>query len=182
LFIEKKNMRRSFLYFTILILTLAIISCTKTKAKPNNGATTADTASIIGTWNWAYQSGTRWDIAPGDTTSEGQPISTIYTPANTGISRTLIFDSTGKITFIHNDSVFQQDYLQVAEPVQLLPAMETDTGFYLVSVGIVGCSITDTSTLTIINTVYQLGLATDTLMVHLDPCLSRVVDVYVRKN
>lgn len=168
-------MRRSFLYFTILILILAIIltppiiSCTKTKAKSNNGATTADTASIIGTWTWASQSGPVWDTPT-------------LTALTTGIQRTLIFDSTGKITFIHNDSVFQQDYLQVAQPVQLLPAMETDTGFYLVSVGIVGCSITDTSTLTIINTVYQLGLTTDTLMVHLDPCLSRIVDVYVRKN
>ena len=162
-------MRRSFLYFSVLILTLVILSCTKTKPNSNTGTTAIDTASIIGSWSWASQSGPIWDSAT-------------LTALSTGITRTLLFDSSGKVTFIHNDSIFQQDYLQVAVPVQLLPIMETDTGTYQVSTGIVGCSITDTTTLTILNTTYQVGLSADTLLVHLDPCLSRVVDIYVRKN
>ena len=161
-------MRRSFLYFPILILALVLVSCTKSKPQSNTGLTT-DTASIIGTWIWASQSNTLWDTAT-------------LTPLTTGIQRTLIFDTSGKFTFIHNDSIFQQDYLQVANPLLLLPAMETDTGTYEVSVGIVGCSITDTSKLILLNTPYQLGLSTDTLLVHLDPCLSRVVDIYIRKK
>ncbi|HEV3326156.1 MAG TPA: hypothetical protein VG052_11145 [Puia sp.] len=161
-------MRRSFLYFPILILALVLVSCTKSKPQSNTGLTT-DTASIIGTWTWASQSNTLWDTAT-------------LTALTTGIQRTLIFDTSGKFTFIHNDSIFQQDYLQVANPLLLLPAMETDTGTYEVSVGIVGCSITDTSKLILLNTPYQLGLSTDTLLVHLDPCLSRVVDIYIRKN
>jgi len=166
-------MRRSFLYFPILILALValmMVSCTKSKPNSNTGTTT-DTASIIGTWTWASQSGTPWDSAT-------------LTPLTTGIQRTLIFDTSGIFTFIHNDSVFEQDYLQVSDPVLLLPSLqtETDTGTFQVSVGIVGCSITDTSTLILINTPYQLGLSTDTLLVHLDPCLSRVVDIYIRKN
>jgi hypothetical protein len=161
-------MRRSFLYFPILILALVLVSCTKSKPQSNTGLTT-DTASIIGTWTWASQSNTLWDTAT-------------LTALTTGIQRTLIFDTSGKFTFIHNDSIFQQDYLQVANPLLLLPAMETDTGTYEVSVGIVGCSITDTSKLILLNTPYQLGLSTDTLLVHLDPCLSRVVDIYIRKK
>ena len=161
-------MRRSFLYFPILILALVLVSCTKSKPQSNTGLTT-DTASIIGTWTWASQSNTLWDTAT-------------LTALTTGIQRTLIFDTSGKFTFIHNDSIFQQDYLQVANPLLLLPAMETDTGTYEVSVGIVGCSITDTSKLILLNTPYQLGLSTDTLLVHLDPCLPRVVDIYIRKK
>jgi hypothetical protein len=194
--IEIITMRSPLSYLTLLVLILASASCilssaSCTKSNPgNNNSTTVDTASIIGTWTWAYQSGTLWDITPGDTTSEGQPIFTAYTPANTGISRTLIFDTTGTFTFIHNDSIFEDsvnyepNYLQVALPILLLPnpTIETDTGFYQVGFGIVGCAITDTTTLLLGNVPYQALLSADTLLVHLDPCLSRVVDIYVRKN
>jgi hypothetical protein len=177
----------------VLILTssvciLAFTSCTK--YKPGTTATGTDTASIIGTWIWAYQSNTLWGVTSGDTTGEGQPILTGYTFANTGISRTLIFDSAGTFTFIHNDSIFEDstnyepNYLQVALPILLLPdsTPETDTGYYQVGFGIVGCAIADTTTLTLGNVPYQAILTADTLLVHLDPCLSRVVDIYVRKN
>jgi len=171
-----------------LILTLASTSCTK--SKPANTTTGSDTASILGTWTWAYQSKTLWDFDHGDTTQNGQPIRTAYTPVNTGISRTLIFDTTGRFTFIHNDSIFQDsvnyepNYLQVAVPVILLNQLtpETDTGFYQVSFGIVGCAITDTTTLMLQNVPYQAILTADTLLVHGDPCLTRVMDIYVRKN
>jgi hypothetical protein len=179
-------MRVPLTYLTLLVLTLASASCTKNK--PTTRSAT-DTASIIGTWTWAYQSKALWDFAPGDTTPDGHPILTPYTAANTGISRTLIFDTAGNFTFIHNDSVFvdstdyEPNYLQVATPIRLLPAMqqETDTGFYRVSFGIVGCSFADTTTLTLQNVPYQAILTADTLLIHLDPCLSRVIDIYVRK-
>jgi hypothetical protein len=187
-------MRSPFSYLTLLVLILAsciLGSASCTKSNPVNiSSTGTDTASIIGTWTWAYQSGTLWDITPGDTTPEGKPIRNAYTPANTGISRTLIIDTAGTFTFIHNDSIFEDsvnyepDYLQVALPVLLLPdsTPETDTGFYQVGFGIVGCAITDTTTLTLGNVPYQAILTADTLLVHFDPCLSRVVDIYVRKN
>jgi hypothetical protein len=182
-------MRSPLSYLTLLIPVLAYISCTK--SQPGTSTTTGtDTASIVGTWTWAYQSKGLWDFPPGDTTSAGQPIGTWFTPANTGISRTLIFDTTGTFTFIHNDSIFQDsvdyepNYLLIAEPILLLPNLvtETDTGFYTVGFGIVGCSITDTTTLTMQNVPYQALLSADTLLVHGDPCLSRVIDIYVRKN
>jgi len=184
----------SCLSLLVLILTssiciLAFASCTKQNPGTTT-STTTDTASIIGTWNWAYQSNTLWGGTPGDTTSGGVPILTAYTPANTGISRTLIFDTAGTFTFIHNDSIFEDttnyepNYLQVAIPILLIPnpTPETDTGFYQVGFGIVGCAITDTTTLTVGNVPYQAILTADTLLIHVDPCLSRVVDIYVRKN
>jgi hypothetical protein len=195
-------MRSPLSYLSLLILILApltcilaLTSCTKSKPATTN-STGTDTASIIGTWTWAYQSKGRWDFPPGDTTASGQPIDTGYTPANTGISRTLIFDTAGTFTFIHNDSINialfnssdsvgnEPNYLQIAEPILLLPnlAVETDTGFYSVGFGIVGCAITDTTTLTMQNVPYQAILSADTLLVHGDPCLSRKVDIYVRKN
>jgi hypothetical protein len=182
-------MRSPLSYLTLLIPILAYISCTK--SQPGTTTTTGtDTASIIGTWTWAYQSNPLWHITRGDTTQSGQPIITGLTPASTGITRTLIFDTTGTFTFIHNDSIFQDsvdfepDYLLIAEPVLLLPNLvtETDTGFYTVGFGIVGCSITDTTTLTMQNVPYQALLSADTLLVHGDPCLSRTVDIYIRKN
>lgn len=171
-------MRSPTTYLFLLVCTLAILSCTKTK--PPGGTNSTDTASIIGSWTWAYQSKKLWF----DTAS-----SAYLTPANTGISRTLIFDTSGKFTFIHNDSIFRDsttfepNYLQVAIPVLLLPSQltETDTGFYQKSFGIVGCSFTDTTTLTVGFVPYQAILTADTLLVHMDPCLSRVVDIYVRK-
>jgi hypothetical protein len=187
-------MRSPFSYLTLLVLILTsciLGSASCTKSKPGYISSTGnDTASIIGTWTWAYQSGTLWDLTPGDTTQEGKPIRNAYTPANTGISRTLIFDTAGTFTFIHNDSIFEDsvnyepNYLQVALPILLLPdpTPETDTGFYQVGFGIVGCAITDTTTLTLGNVPYQAILTADTLLVHFDPCLSRVVDIYVRKN
>jgi hypothetical protein len=189
-------MRFPLSYLSLLVLILAFVSCifastSCTKSKPGNNISTGnDTASIIGTWTWAYQSSTLWDITRGDTTPGGKPIRTVYTPATTGISRTLIFDTSGRFTFIHNDSIFEDsvnyepNYLQVAIPVLLVPdpTPETDTGFYRVGFGIVGCAITDTTTLTLGNVPYQAILTADTLLVHLDPCLSRVVDIYVRKN
>jgi len=190
----------SFLSLLILILApltciLALTSCTKSKPATTN-TTGTDTASIIGTWTWAYQSKALWNSPPRDTTASGQPIDTGYTPANTGISRTLIFDTTGTFTFIHNDSIViapynlsdsvgnEPNYLQIAEPILLLPnpAVETDTGFYTVGFGIVGCAITDSTTLTMQNVPYQAILTADTLLIHGDPCLSRRVDIYVRKN
>jgi hypothetical protein len=195
-------MRSPLSCLTLLVLILASASCILaftacTKSKPGTTTTTGtDTASIIGTWTWAYQSNTLWGGTSGDTTSRGVPILTAYTPANTGISRTLIFDSAGTFTFIHNDSIlndpdnyvdsaaYEPNYLQVAIPVLLLPGptQETDTGFYQVGFGIVGCAITDTTVLMLGNAPYQALLSADTLLVHLDPCLSRVVDIYVRKN
>jgi hypothetical protein len=174
-------MRVPLTYLTLLVLTLASASCTK--SKPTTHSAT-DTASIIGTWTWTYQSKALWDFAPGDTTPDGHPILTPYTAANTGVSRTLIFDTAGTFTFIFMDSTdYEPNYLQVATPIRLLPAMqqETDTGFYRVSFGIVGCSFADTTTLTLQNVPYQAILTADTLLIHLDPCLSRVVDIYVRK-
>jgi hypothetical protein len=190
----------SYLPLLILILApltciLALTSCTKSKPATTN-TTGTDTASIIGTWTWAYQSKALWNSPPRDTTASGQPIDTGYTPANTGISRTLIFDTTGTFTFIHNDSIViapynlsdsvgnEPNYLQIAEPILLLPnpAVETDTGFYTVGFGIVGCAITDSTTLTMQNVPYQAILTADTLLIHGDPCLSRKVDIYVRKN
>jgi hypothetical protein len=194
--IEIITMRSPFSYLTLLVLILtlasgaiALTSCTKS----NPGTTTstgADTASILGTWTWAYQSATLWHVTPGDTTQSGKPVRTPYTPVNTGINRILTFDTAGKFTFIHNDSILQDsvnyepNYLQVALPVILLPDLtpETDTGFYQVGFGIVGCALTDTTTLTLGNVPYQAVLTADTLLIHLDPCLSRVVDIYIRKN
>ncbi|HUB60570.1 MAG TPA: hypothetical protein VL978_07710 [Puia sp.] len=182
-------MRSPLSYLTLLLLILAYASCTK--SQPGSSTTAEnDTASIIGTWTWAYQSKALWDLTPGDTTASGQPVQTSYTPANTGISRTLIFDTTGSFTFIHNDSIFEDsvnyepNYLQVAEPILLLPnpSTETDTGYYAVGYGIVGCSFADTTTLTMQNVPYQAILTADTLLVHGDPCLTRVIDIYVRKN
>ncbi len=189
-------MRSPLSYLTLLVLILSALTCllaltSCTKSKPGPATSTGnDTASIIGTWTWAYQSSTLWHITPGDTTRGGQPIRIAYTPTNTGISRTLIFDTAGTFTFIHNDSIFEDttnyepNYLQVAIPVLLVPDLtpETDTGFYQVSFGIVGCAITDTTTLTLGNVPYQAILTADTLLVHVDPCLSRVVDIYIRKN
>jgi hypothetical protein len=181
-------MRSRLSYLTLFVLILVYISCTK--SQPGTGITTTenDTASIIGTWTWAYQSKALWDLTPGDTSAGGQPIQTAYTPANTGISRTLIFDTT--FTFIHNDSIFQDsvnyepNYLQIAEPILLLPnpAAETDTGYYTVGFGIIGCSFEDTTTLTMQNVPYQAILTADTLQVRGDACLTRVIDIYVRKN
>ncbi|HEV2353612.1 MAG TPA: hypothetical protein VGR89_05180 [Puia sp.] len=173
-------MRQSFILVPILILALLIYSCTKSKSGGITGNT--DTASIVGTWNWAFQTRAAWwDSAK----------SSNLTPATTGIMRTLLFDSTGHFSFIHNDSIFQDtnilhepDYLVIAQPFQLLPAMatETDTGFYRVSKGIVGCTFQDTTTLQMNNITYQALISPDTLMVHLNPCLSRIVDIYIRKN
>ena len=194
-------MRSPLSRLTLLVLILASSICIPaftscTKSNPDTTTTSTDTASIIGTWTWAYQSTTLWGGTPGDTASAGQPILTAYTPANTGISRTLIFDTAGTFTFVHNDSIlddaanfedsaaFEPNYLQVALPVLLLPSStsETDTGFYQVGFGIVGCAITDTTMLSLNNVPYQANLTADTLLIYLDPCLSRVVDIYIRKN
>ena len=188
-------MRSPLSYLPFLVPILAYTSCTKSQPGTIN-TTGIDTASIIGTWTWAYQSNGLWDFPRCDTTASGQPIGTGYTPTTTGIARTLIFDTTGAFTFIHNDSIAkapfnlsdsianEPNYLQIAEPILLLPnlAVETDTGFYTVGFGIVGCAITDTTTLTMQNVPYQAILTADTLLVHGDPCLSRKVDIYVRKN
>src|SRR5579863_10226563 len=104
-------MRSPLSYLSLLILILTPLTCffelsSCTKSKPGATNTTrTDTASIIGTWTWAYQSKALWNSRPGDTTASGQPIDTGYNPANTEISRTLIFDTTGAFTFIHNDSI-----------------------------------------------------------------------------
>jgi hypothetical protein len=187
LLLETSTMRSPLSYLSLLILILSSSSCTK--SKPGTiGTTGNDTASIIGTWTWAYQSSTLWDT-PRLSLHSREPAPPL-TPANTGISRTLIFDSSGKFTIIHNDSIFEDsvnyepNYLHIANPVLLLTDLtsETDTGFYQVGFGIVGCAITDTTTLTIQNVPYQAILTADTLLVHGNPCLSRVVDIYIRKN
>lgn len=183
-------------YLALFILVLVCTSCTKTQPGSAGTTTENDTASIIGTWVWAYQSNALWNVTRGDTTPSGQPIQTAYTPDNTAISRTLIFDSTGTFTFVHNDSLTispfnlsdsagnEPNFLRISEPILLLPnsMTETDTGFYSVGFGIVGCSFTDTTTLTMQNVPYQAVLTADTLLVHGDPCLSRVIDIYIRKN
>jgi hypothetical protein len=188
-------MRSPLSVLSLLVPILVYISCTKSKPGSTN-ITGTDTASIVGTWTWAYQSNNIWKFSSGDTTASGQPVGTWFTPANTGISRTLIFDTAGTFTFIHNDSIViapfnladsvgnEPDYLRIGEPILLLPNLttETDTGFYQVGFGIVGCAITDTTTLTMQNVPYQALLSADTLLVHGDPCLSRVFDIYVRKN
>ena len=163
----------------LVILILSSTSCTKSKPVANH-VSGADTAGIIGTWTWAYQTKKAWYDSAGPAA---------LTPATTGISRTLIFDTTGKFTIIHNDSIFQDsvnfepDYLHIANPVILLPndISETDTAAYQVGFGIVGCAITDTTTLTIQNVRYQAILTADTLLVHGNPCLTREVDIYVRR-
>jgi hypothetical protein len=172
-------MRSATLYLFLSILILASHSCTKSAS--HQVRTVADTASIIGTWTWAYQTKSKWFDTVG---------SAALIPSTTGISRTLIFDTGGKFTIIHNDSIFRDsvnfepNYLMMTEPVLLLPypAPETDTAFYRVGFGIVGCAFTDTTTLTIQNVAYQAILTADTLLVHGDPCLSRVVDIYVRQH
>lgn len=173
-------MRPSFILVSILILTLLAVSCTKSKT--GAGSSSTDTASIVGTWDWAFQtSATWWDSSRTAT----------LTPATTGIIRILSFDTAGRFSFTHNDSIFQDtiasfepNYLVIGQPFQLLPTMatETDTGYYQVSRGIVGCAFQDTTTLQMNNITYQALVSADTLLVHLDPCLSRVVDIYIRKN
>jgi hypothetical protein len=173
-------MRSPLSYVPILILILSSASCTKSKPATNR-TTGNDTASIIGTWTWAYQTKKAWF----DTTAPAA-----LTPSGTGISRTLIFDSSGKFTIVHNDSIFQDsvnyepNYLHIADPVMLLSDLtpETDTGIYQVGFGIVGCAIKDTTTLIVQNVPYQAVLTADTLLIHGDPCLTRVVDIYIRKN
>jgi hypothetical protein len=172
-------MRSPSTYLFLLILILAANSCKKSTG--NRSATVTDTASIIGTWTWAYQTKKAWfdSAAPA-----------ALTPSTTGINRTLTFDTAGKFSIIHNDSIFRDsvnyepNFLMMTEPVLLLPSPtpETDTGFYHVGFGIVGCAITDTTTLTLQNVPYQAILTADTLLVHGDPCLSRVVDIYVRQH
>jgi hypothetical protein len=169
-------MRQPLLFLSFLILTLAVLSCTKTKSP---GLTSrSDTASIIGTWTWAFQSKTLWDHS-------GLPS---FTPATTGIDRTLTFDSSGKFTFIHNDSIFRDTadfdplYLFVAVPIRLLPAVETDTGSYRLTFGIVGCSFQDTTELIMQDVPYQALLSADTLLVHLNLCRTKVSDIYIRKK
>ncbi|HXD79370.1 MAG TPA: hypothetical protein VN616_16250 [Puia sp.] len=161
----------------MLILALAVLSCTKSSSG-SSGNRAGDTASIIGTWNWAYQSKTLWDptgLSP-------------LTPGTTGISRTITFDSTGRFTFMHNDSIFQDSthifpiLLRVQEPIRLLAAPETDTGSYQVSWGIVGwCDFQDTTEVILQHTPYQAHLSADTLMVYLNPCQTRIADIYVRQ-
>src|SRR5579872_3686118 len=105
-------MRQLSILVSILTLALLIHSCTKTKSGGTTG--NPDTASIIGTWNWVFQTRAAWwDWAK----------SANLTPATTGITRTLIFDSTGRFSFIHNDSIFQDtnrihepNYLVIAQP------------------------------------------------------------------
>ena len=170
-------MRSPSAYLFLIILVLTSPSCTKSARQ--RVTTMADTASIIGTWAWAYQTKNKWY----DTVGSGA-----LAPSTTGINRILIFDTAAKFTIIHNDSIFRDsvnyepNYLMMTEPVLLLPypAPETDTGFYQVGFGIVGCAFADTTTLTIRNVAYQAILTADTLLVHGDPCLSRVVDIYVR--
>ncbi|HTR31100.1 MAG TPA: hypothetical protein VMH27_17635 [Puia sp.] len=172
-------MRSLSVYLLPLILILACPSCTKSGG--HQRATNTDTASIIGTWTWAYQTKKAWFDTSG---------SAALIPSTTGINRTLVFDTAGRFTIIHNDSIFRDsvnfepDYLMLTEPVLLLPgsAPETDTAFYQVGFGIVGCAFTDTTTLTIQNVPYQVILTADTLLVHGDPCLSRVVDIYIRQH
>src|ERR1700743_337251 len=173
-------MRSPFPCLLLLVLTLASASCTK--SKPGiSGTAGNDTASIIGTWTWAYQTKKAWfdPLSPA-----------ALTPSTTGIHRTLIFDSAGKFTLIHNDSIFRDsvifepNYLVIAQPPLLLPdtTPETDTGFYQVGYGVIGCTFKDTTTLTVQNVPYQAILTADTLLIHGNPCLSRIVDIYVRKN
>jgi hypothetical protein len=171
-------MRSPLLYLVLPVLILSSVSCTKSKTGTNT--TSNDTASIVGTWTWAYQTKKAWF----DTAAPAA-----LTPSTTGISRTLIFDSSGKFTIIHNDSIFQDsvnyepNYLHIADPVILLTnGPETDSAFYQVGFGIIGCAIKDTTTVTIQNVPYQAILTADTLLVHGDPCLTRVVDIYLRKN
>ena len=179
-------MRRPLTCLSLLFLFLTCFSCTK--SANHHSTSTADTVSIVGTWTWAYQSSNLWDTPRQSFNSPSPP--SALTPANTGISRILIFDSTGRFTFIHNDSIYYDsvnyipDFLRVARPVLLLPAAttETDTGFYAVGFGIIGCAIADTTTLTLQNVPYQAILTADTLLVHGNACLSRQMDIYVRKN
>ena len=79
---------------SLLILILASLSCTKSGT--HNRVKTIDTASIIGTWTWAYQSSNLWDT-PRKSFISPAPAPAL-TPANTGINRILIFDSTGRFT------------------------------------------------------------------------------------
>lgn len=178
-------MRRSLTCLSLLVLFHAFFSCTKSAT---HHIATTDTASIIGTWTWAYQSSNLWDT-PRDSVHSPIPAAPL-TPANTGITRILIFDSTGRFTLIHNDSIYRDsvnyipNYLHIAQPALLLPGSitETDTGFYQLGFGIIGCAITDTTTLTLQNVPYQAILTADTLLVHGNACLSRQMDIYIRKN
>lgn len=178
-------MRRPITCLSLLALLLAFFSCAKSAS---HRIASTDTASIVGTWTWAYQSSNLWDT-PRRSFDSSLPAAAL-TPANTGINRILIFDSTGRFTLIHNDSIYQDtvnyipNFLHVAQPFLLLPGLttETDTGYYQVGFGIVGCAFTDTTTLTLQNVPYQAILTADTLLVHGDPCLSRQMDIYIRKN
>lgn len=169
-------MRKPLLFLPSLILTLAVLSCTKSNSPV--ATTASDTASIVGTWTWAFQSKTLWDNSH----------LTSLTPNTTGINRTLIFDSSGRFAFTHNDSIFRDTavfdplYLQVTMPIRLLPASETDTGTYQLTFGIVGCTFQDTTELIMQHVPYQALLSADTLLVHLDPCLTKVADIYIRKK
>lgn len=160
-----------------MIPALLVLSCSKS-ATGGKSTTGTDTASIIGTWIWAEQTKPLWD-----STSLAE-----LSPATTGIHRTLIFDTAGHFTLIHNDSIFSDSthihpiLLRMAEPFRLLAAPETDTGTYRVSFGIVGwCAYHDTTEVILQNIPYQALLSADTLLVYLDPCITRIADIYIRK-
>jgi hypothetical protein len=159
-------MRRPFLVFFLFILTVAIVSCTKTQPITNSNTLDSDTFSIIGQWSWVSQSKPLWDSANVTETAQ--------------IARTLTFDTSGKFSMTHNDSLPGLNFLQVNLPVLLLPAAETDTATYNVAIGVSGCAFGQQQILTINQTTYGINLSADTLLVSVNPCTSRVTDLYIR--
>jgi hypothetical protein len=152
-----------------VFLILVFVSCNKAGPPlPTPTPPLTDTASIVGTWTWVNQTGPSWD-------------NTNQT-ADTMIHRTLAFDTaTGIVLITHNDSIPAQNYLQVSLPL-ILVSPEIDTATYQVSAGANGCAFISQQILTIDETEYGIQLSTDTLRVYPNPCVSKVLDTYIRSN
>jgi hypothetical protein len=153
----------------VFFLTLVIVSCNKPGPPlPPPTVAPTDTFSIVGTWTWVNQTGPSWDKS--------------NQTADTMIHRTLAFDTaTGIVLLTHNDSIPAQNYLQVSLPL-IMVRPEIDTATFHVSAGANGCAFISQQMLTIDETEYGIQLSTDTLRVYPNPCLSKVLDTYIRSN
>jgi hypothetical protein len=153
----------------VLVLTLVIVSCNKPGPPlPPPTAAPTDTFSIVGTWTWVNQTGPSWDNA--------------NQTADTMIHRILAFDTaTGIVLITHNDSIPAQNYLQVSLPL-LLVGPEIDTATFQVTAGANGCEFISGQILTIDETAYGIQLSADTLRVYPNPCVSKVLDTYIKSN
>jgi hypothetical protein len=142
-----------------MVLVIVIVSCNKPGPPlPTPTPAPTDTASIVGTWTWVNQTGPSWDNS--DQT------------ADTMIHRTLVFDTATEIVLLtHNDSI----------PLTLV-SPEIDTATFQVTSGANGCAFISQQILTFDETQYGIQLSTDTLRIYPNPCVSKVLDTYIRSN